>query len=133
MTLKNDAKFREKPICSFKHGIRNLVNFQPTTQTSENFTSISSFCPNYLRNELKIYGGVIFHETEQWCKIWINPESVVSKLARELGELSLEYSKTWKIVLWWARLSKHIMFQLQNYMSWLWRVIQNLKENWLLA
>ena len=54
MTLKNDAKFREKPICNFKHGIRNLVNFQPTTQTSENFTSISSFCPNYLRIELKI-------------------------------------------------------------------------------
>ena len=47
MTLKSDEKFKEKLICSFKHDIRNLVNFHPTTQKSENFTSMSTFCPKY--------------------------------------------------------------------------------------
>ena len=60
---------------------RNLVNFHPTTQKSENFTSMGHFCPKYLRFELKKYRGVIFHGTEYWCKILINPELVVSKMA----------------------------------------------------
>ena len=60
MTLKSDAKFKEKLRCNFKHDIRNLVNFHPTTQKSENFTSTGSFCPEY-----KEYRGVIFHDNEQ--------------------------------------------------------------------
>ena len=27
MTLKNDAKFKEKRTCGFKYDMRNLVNF----------------------------------------------------------------------------------------------------------
>ena len=63
MTLKSDAKFKEKLACGFKYYMRNLVNFHPTTQKSENFTSTGSFCPNYIRFELK-YRGVIFHDIE---------------------------------------------------------------------
>ena len=40
MTLKSDAKVKEKLTCSFRHDIRNLVNFNPTTQKLENFTFI---------------------------------------------------------------------------------------------
>ena len=36
MILKIDAKFEEKPICSFKND-KNLVNFDPTTQKSQEF------------------------------------------------------------------------------------------------
>ena len=53
MTLKNDAKFKEKLTCGFKYDMRNLVNFHPTTQKSENFTSIGHFCPKHMRLELK--------------------------------------------------------------------------------
>ena len=53
MTLKSDAKFKEKLTCGFKYGMRNLVNFHPTTQKSENFTSMGYFCPKYMRFELK--------------------------------------------------------------------------------
>ena len=35
MTLKSDAKFKEKLICGFKYDMRNLVNFHPTTLESE--------------------------------------------------------------------------------------------------
>ena len=53
MTLKSDAKFKEKLTCGFKYDMRNLVNFHPTTQKSENFTSMGYFCPKYMRFELK--------------------------------------------------------------------------------
>ena len=51
MTLKSDAKFKEKLTSSFKNSIRNLVNFQPITQKSENFTSTSSFYPKFKYTE----------------------------------------------------------------------------------
>ena len=53
MTLKSDAKFKEKLNCGFKQDMRNMVNFHPTTQKKENFTSIDYFCPKYMRFELK--------------------------------------------------------------------------------
>ena len=36
MTLKIDAKFEENLICRFKNG-KNLVNFDLSTQNSQNF------------------------------------------------------------------------------------------------
>ena len=51
MTLKSDAKFKEKLTCGFKYDMKDLVNF-----------------PKYIRFELKKYRGVVFHDTEQRCK-----------------------------------------------------------------
>ena len=31
---------------------------------------IGFYCPKYLKFDLKMYGRVIFHDTEQWYKIW---------------------------------------------------------------
>ena len=56
MTLKSTAKFKEKLTFGFKYDMKDLVNF-----------------PKYIRFELKKYRGVVFHDTEQWCKNWINP------------------------------------------------------------
>ena len=53
MTLKSDAKFEGKPTLGSKSDGRNLVNFHPTTQKSENFTSMDYFCLKYMRFELK--------------------------------------------------------------------------------
>ena len=36
MTLKGDAKFKEKLICGLKKDVRNLVNFYASSQKSEN-------------------------------------------------------------------------------------------------
>ena len=49
MTLKSNAKFKDKLTCVFKNDMRNLVNFHPTPQKSENFFLIGSFCPKYTR------------------------------------------------------------------------------------
>ena len=56
--MKSDVKFKEKLTCSFKYDMRNFVNFHPTTQKFQNFTSMGYFCPKYMRFELKKYGGV---------------------------------------------------------------------------
>ena len=53
MTLKNDAKFKEKLTCGFEYDMRNLVNFHPTTQKSKTFTPMGYFCPKYMRFGLK--------------------------------------------------------------------------------
>ena len=52
MTLKSDTKFKEKLNYGFKYDTRNFVNFHPTTQKSENVTSIFSFYPTYMSFEL---------------------------------------------------------------------------------
>ena len=58
MILKIDAKFEEKRTLGSKKDMRNLLNFYPNTQKSKNFTSMRSFCPTYMRFELKKYRGV---------------------------------------------------------------------------
>ena len=114
MTLKSDAKFEEKLTCSFKYDMRNLVNFNPTTQKSKIFTSMRYFCPKYMRFELKKYRGVIFHNTEQWYNIWINSNHVVSKMAWGIGWTfirALKSLKNWTLT--GSFYPKH-MFQLEN-------------------
>ena len=37
MAMKNDAKFEEELTCRFKIDMRNLTNFDPSTQKSQNF------------------------------------------------------------------------------------------------
>ena len=38
MTMKNDAKFEEDLTCHFKVGMRNLRNFDLSTQNSQKLT-----------------------------------------------------------------------------------------------
>ena len=37
MTMKNDEKFEEESTCRFKTDMRNLTNFDPSTQKSQKF------------------------------------------------------------------------------------------------
>ena len=37
MTMKNNTKFLEELICQFKIDMRNLANFDPSTQKSQKF------------------------------------------------------------------------------------------------
>ena len=37
MTMKNDTKFEEESTCQFKIDMRNLTNFDPSTQKSQKF------------------------------------------------------------------------------------------------
>ena len=37
MTMKNDEKFEEELTCRFKTDMKNLTNFDPSTQKSQKF------------------------------------------------------------------------------------------------
>ena len=37
MTMKNDTKFEEELTCCFKIDMRNLTNFDPSTEKSQRF------------------------------------------------------------------------------------------------
>ena len=136
MTLKSDAKFKEKLTCGFKYDMKDLVNFHPTTQKSKSFTSMGYFCRKYIRFELKKYRGVIFHNTEQWCKNWINPDIVVSKMAWGIGWIFIRALKSLKncaLIGSFCPKNASVRKLQRNYVSWNWKLMQILKENWLAA
>ena len=81
----------QKETCCFKH--EEFCEFSLNHHhKSRNFTSMGLFCSQYMSLERKIYRGVIFYETEQWCKIWKTLTLWFHKWHEELGELSLEHS-----------------------------------------
>ena len=91
--------------------MRNSVNFYPTTQKSENFSSMGSICPKYIRSELKKYTGVIFYDTGQWCNIWINSDLSISKMAWGIGWTFIKPSKSLKNCAFMGSFSpEHITF-----------------------
>ena len=73
-------------------------------------TLMGSFWTKYTLFELKKYTGVIFHGNEKWCKI--------------LRKTDLWFEK------WHEKFGKFSPIQ-RSYMSWQWRMMQNLKRNWL--
>ena len=63
---------------------------------------MGSFWPTYIMFELKKYRRVIFHDTEEWCKIWRKTDLWFEKWHEEFGKFSPEYSKVSKLGLWWG-------------------------------
>ena len=64
------------------------------------------------------------HGTEEWCKIW-----------RKIEYLPKIFSKFSRLGLWWDPFTKVENGWAENlqrsYVSWQWRMMQNLKRNWL--
>ena len=62
---------------------------------------MGSFWGKYTLFELKKYRGVIFHDIEEWCKIWRKTDLLLGKWPQEFGKFSPEYLKVTKLELWW--------------------------------
>ena len=67
-TLKSDAKFEETLTCDSKYDLRNLVNFHPTTQNSENFFSMGSFFVRSIQ-------GLSYKNTEELFFMTLNSDA----------------------------------------------------------
>ena len=67
MTMKNDAKFEKELTCPFKTP-HEFDKFWREYSRVSNIYSLN-FWPKYTMFELKKYWGVMFHDTEEWCKI----------------------------------------------------------------
>ena len=70
----------------------------------------------YIMFELKKYRGVMFHDTEKWCKIWRKTDLWFGKWHEEFGKFSPEHSKISKIcTLMGCFWPKYIIFELKKY------------------
>ena len=108
----------KKHSCGLKYDKRNLLNFHPTTQKSENFFLMGYFCPKYAGFELQKYRGGIFYDTELWFKIWINYDLVVSKIASGIGWTFIRALKILRnCTLMVSFCPKHIIFQLKTFIG----------------
>ena len=80
------------------------------------------------------------YDTEYWCKIWRKTDYLFQKW-QEFGEFSSEHSKVSKICTFIGPFCAkyYILIYLspkkvqRSYLSWHWRVMQNLKKNWLVV
>ena len=91
--------------CNFMWGVESL----------KFCTLMGSFCQNHIKSQLKNYRRVIFHDTEQWCKVWINPCLLISKMAWQIGGTfikALKSLKNYTLIGWFC--PKHIMFRLET-------------------
>ena len=101
MTLKSDAKFKKNwlVVSKITSGIWWIFT-RPLKVRICHFNGL--FLCKVYEVWAKKDRGVIFHDTEQWCKIWINPDLMVSKMAWGIGWTFIRAPKSLKIVHWWA-------------------------------
>ena len=71
------------------------------SKVSKIFTLNGSFWPSYIMFELKKYWGVIFHDTEECCKIWRKTDFWFGKWHEEFGKFSPEHWKVSKLGPTW--------------------------------
>ena len=134
MALKIDAKFEEKLIF-FTKMTRIWWNLTWALASLQTCTFICSYCAKYLMSDLEKYRGVIFHDTEGWCKIRRKTDLWLAKWHEEYGKFSPEHLKLSKLGFWCdpliqSRKSMSLNSEI-SYVSWQWRMMQSLKRNWL--
>ena len=71
------------------------------SKVSKMCTLIGPFCAKYITFDLKKYRGVIFHDTEESCKIWRKTDLWFGKWHEEFGKFLPKHSKVSKLGLWW--------------------------------
>ena len=64
-------------------------------------TLIGSLCWKHIKSRLKKYIGIMFHDTEESCKIWRKTDSLLRKWYEKFGKFSPEHLKVSKLVLLW--------------------------------
>ena len=121
---------------SFQNWHEKFDEFWPKHLKVSNISTwMCSFWAKYILLQLKRYRGVIFHDTDEWCKIWRKTDLWFGKWHEEFGKFSPEHLKMSKLGLWWILLSiveNAWAWNLQrSYVSWQWRIIQKLKRKWL--
>ena len=65
MTLESDAKFEEKLTCGLENNMKNLLNFHQSTWKFQNCDFYEVLLSKVEMYELKIYRGVMCHESEE--------------------------------------------------------------------
>ena len=84
----------------FQNWHKEFDKFWPEhSKVSKIFTLMGSFLVNYILIELKKYRPVVFHDIEEWYKIWRKIDLSFGKWHEEFGKFSPEHSKVSKLEL----------------------------------
>ena len=75
---------------------------------------ICYYCAKYLMFDLKKYRGVIFHDPEQWCKIWRKTDMWFGKWHEVYSKFPPEHLKVSKLGLGSFNLKKK-RYELKSY------------------
>ena len=117
MKLKSDTKFGEESTSCFKID-KKFDKFWPelSKKVPKIFILMGSFWAKHILFELKKYREVIFHDTEEWCKIWRKIDLLLGNWHMEFEKIWPEHSKVSKIfILMSSFWTKYILFELKNY------------------
>ena len=132
---EESCKFWRRIDLSFQNWHVEFDEFWPEhLKVPKIFILMCSFWAKYILFELKKYRGVIFHETEEGCKIWRGIDLFLKNKASGIWQIltwALESLKDFncnglllsKVHIVWAK-----KVQRKN-LSWNWRGIQNLERN----
>ena len=71
------------------------------SKVSQICTLTGSYCAKYLMFDLTKYIKVIFHDTDEWCKIWRKTDLSFGKWYEEFGKFSPVHWKVSKLGLSW--------------------------------
>ena len=134
MILNSDAKFKEKLTCSFKHDMRNLINFHPIKSLKISprralfVQSIKAWDKKIKRSYLWWHWKVVPNVSENWLVAW--------KMTRNFVTFHASSWKSENLHLMGSFCRKHKVLDekvQKSYLSWHWRVMQSLKKSWLLT
>ena len=117
MILKSDAKFKEKLTCGFKHDMKDLVNFHPTTQKSASL----SFCFSIFDVNLIIVKFIIYAILA--CNFYID-NCIVFQLSFRNKMLFIIHSFFSKVYEIWVKKIQ------RSCLSWHRTVMQKLNKPW---
>ena len=103
--------------------MRNLDNFRQAVESPKSWNSMGYICLKttflHLKHYLQIYLTLL--SADLWFGKW----------HEEYGKYFPEHSK---LGFWWDPLIetwKNMGLKSRNYLSWQWKIMQNLKRNWL--
>ena len=88
------------------------------SKTSKISTLIGSFYAKYITFDLKKYRGVIFHDTEEWCKIWRKIDLWFEKWHEEFDKFSPEHLKVSKEELCVMSMKNDEKFEEEEFQNW---------------
>ena len=116
MILKSDGKFEEKWLMVWKMTLEIWQIFTRALKNLKIGAFMGSFCTKYKMYELKIYRGVMFHDNEEWWKIWRGIDLSIQHWHEQFDELWPEHSKISNIcTLMGCFWPKNIIFELKKY------------------
>ena len=103
------------------------------SKVSKSCTLMGSFWATYIMFQLKQYRWIMFHDTEEWFE-----ENLTCSLENDMWNWANFFQSTRKsqncdfdgILL--SNVENAWAYNLQRiYVSWQWRMVQNLKRNWI--